>query len=166
MTPTIRYPMFSDEVISATELAKNTSNVLNLALKNPVTISRREDQFALLNRTEAARLYKTLEVAGLVLQYLTEIQHLRLEPGHTPTFHWLSAFDTEDLATFERELFASAGDVLEGREEASVVLDLIYEWAQSGAAVKDGSLHEGLFVEDPSEESPLSAPQERHSDSK
>jgi hypothetical protein len=75
-----------------------------------------------------------------------EIQHVRLDSKHGAA---MAAFDIEDLSTFERELLDSAADVLEGRSEASVVSDVIHEWAESGIAIQHGILTEKLFIEKP-----------------
>jgi hypothetical protein len=48
--------IYSDELVSATELNRQTGHVLDMAFQRPITITRNDQAFALLRREDAARI--------------------------------------------------------------------------------------------------------------
>lgn len=151
MTPMMRYPMFADEVISSTELTRNTSEVLDQALKGPVTISRRSEQFALLSRSTAARMTRTLVAATLAVEHLEEI--LRVKATHRARaahYSWMQVYEKDDLEKFQSELMEATLRALSDEGEPSEVGDLIHEWRESGMAVQSGVIDN--VMHDPSVE--------------
>ena len=149
MTPVMRYPMFADEVINSTELTRNTADVLDQALKGPVTISRRSEQFALLARPAAARMMRAIEAGSLAVEHLEEILSVRgSHRAKSARYSWMQVYEKDDLEKFQCELVEATRRVLSGEGEPSEVGDLIHEWRESGIAIQSGVIDE--VMHDPS----------------
>ncbi len=72
MATTTMEGVFSDEVFTTTELNRHAGALLDRARNTPVTISRNNEQFALLPREQAAKLYFTLNRMRSALALLAE----------------------------------------------------------------------------------------------
>jgi hypothetical protein len=63
--------IYSDELITATELNRQPGRVLDKALEHPVTITRNDQSFALLRREEVNSLVKAATQSKAVFETLT-----------------------------------------------------------------------------------------------
>lgn len=158
MLSTISRPLFSDEIIRATDLNRTPGAVLDKAARTPVTIVRNEECFALLNRNVFAGLVLEADQKGKVLDLLgAAFQALHCGSLSKESPHgWLLAFDKDDIQELVGEVlkaFHDAPFVDDGWEELEAV---IHEWHESAIAVLSDDFAEA-FVDEP-DEVPLTPP--------
>jgi hypothetical protein len=149
--------VFADTVFTSTDLNRRGGEVLNQALKHPVTISRNAEQFALMPRDQAARLYRSLEGLKAVTALLEEVQ--AAIGGHAPKHHfeWLSAFDKDDLQRLSSEVLQESRQILDGAEDWEQMDGLLHAWRESAMVAESRTLENALFGQEPDEE-PLPSP--------
>jgi hypothetical protein len=149
--------VFADTVFTSTDLNRRGGEVLNQALKHPVTISRNAEQFALMPREQAARLYRSLEGLKAVTSLLEEVQ--AAIGGQVPTqhFRWLSAFEKDDLQRLSSEVLHQSRQILDGAEDWDQMDGLIHAWRESAMVAESGALDDALFSQAQDEE-PLPSP--------
>lgn len=128
--------VYSDELISATELNRQPGRVLDRALEHPVTITRNDHSFALLRREEMANLVKAAALSKVVVEMINVAYRLRLreEIGSDHPYGWLKAFDTEELNELVTEIvnaFRQCSDM--GDWDAFSALT--HEWHESALAI-------------------------------
>ncbi len=150
--------LFSDEVFTATELNRRSGPILDRARRSPVTISRNNEQFALMRREQAAKLVGTLNRLTRALGLLSET-HLAIA-GDKPSepFSWLSVYEKGDLEKLLGEVLAETRKAISGACDWDDVEALIHEWRESAAVAKSGVLDAAMFL--PSAEEPLECPEE------
>jgi len=159
MTPTsLDLAVFADDVFTSTDLNRRAAEVLNSARTRPVTISRNNEQFALLRRDQAAALMQAARAIGITAGLLRDAG--RLLAGE-PVDSWLRGFGPEDLRTFSDELLAATSAVaakLTSGERADWedVLAIIHEWHESALVAQSGTLEASL--NESSDEIPLADP--------
>jgi hypothetical protein len=103
--------IYSDTLISATDLNRQPGRVLDLALKHPVTITRNDEAFALLRREDAARMIEASIHAELLVKFIQVICRLLLgrSPDPNPPYQWLTQFDPDEL----NELLTEINDTIQ-----------------------------------------------------
>ena len=147
--------VYADEMFSATDLNRRAGEVLNQARKHPVTISRNNEQFALLPREQVGKLVEAVTVLSNSVQVLGAALAAS-NGGDVPVaFSWLSAFDADELSTFARELL-SALTIAATTEDWDVVRDLVTQWERSAIVLTDQTM-DAAFAAD-SDEVPLPDP--------
>lgn len=152
--------MFSDHLFSATDLNRRCGAILDAALRGPVTITRKDDAFALLRRDVAAHLSAVAHQATLFTEAQYAILKVRLEGDSMPYDHpygWLKAFGLDDLKDMEAELLVSLVQVVNETDLEAVETSL-YEWRESAIAILDGTLDEAFAKE--SNPVPLTPPED------
>ena len=60
--------IFSDEVVSAKDLNRQSGRILDVALERPVTITRNSQAFALLPRQDVTTLIQSVKVGRLAFE--------------------------------------------------------------------------------------------------
>jgi hypothetical protein len=151
------FGLFSDEVFSSTDLNRRSAEVLNHASKNPVTISRNNEWFALLRRDQAAALVKGLAQTVMVVQMAQGAVAIRrgcLEQV-PPSVAWMKVFDDEERLTMLSEIFASCVQA-SGEGDWDNVSSIIHQWHESAMLLDSGLLREAMASE--AEEEPLPDP--------
>ena len=151
------FGLFGDEVFSAGDLNRRSSEILNRARENPVTINRNSEQFALLRRDQAARLvrssdhfWKTIELIAAAI--------LVVEKKEPPaSMSWLRAFDVDDLRKMIQEVLAESAFALRESGDWEAVDAVIHQWHESGLVAMSGVLKEAM--ESTPEESELASPE-------
>ena len=128
--------IYSDDLISATELNRRSGEVLDRAWEHPVTITRNERAFALLRRESVAQLALAATQTRVVVEVINVAFRLRLGENISSEhpYGWLKVFDTEELAELNTEILSAfhhgvdAGnwDILEA---------VIHEWHESARAI-------------------------------
>ncbi len=124
--------IYSDDLISATELNRQPGQVLDRALLHPVTITRNDQAFALLRREDMANIVKVSAGAEIVVEIISVAYRLSIgeKVGWEHPYGWLSVFDTEELSEFVAEIvdaFRRTSVVGDGE-----ILDaIIHEWHES-----------------------------------
>lgn len=158
--PTVnKKPLFGDLLIQATELNRRGGSVLDMALQRPVTITRKNESFALLRRDVAAHWYAISDEAELFLTLLGALYELRVEkklPEDHP-YHWLSRFDEGDRDYMVRDLIEAFAEVVSGKDPEAVSLTLV-EWQDSYDVMESGILAEAMA--EPADPVPLTPPDE------
>jgi len=147
--------LYGDEIFSATDLNRRAGEVLNRARNHPVTISRNNEQFALLRREQAGKLVEAVTVLTNSIEILG-LAVSAAKGGEVPTsFKWLREFDSEDLSLMAREI-VEAISAAAANNKWETVRDLVVQWERSAIASMDGSLDAALAEE--AEESPIPDP--------
>lgn len=138
--------VYSDELITASELNRQTDRVLDVALERPVTITRNDRHFALLRREEMAFWIEAATISKTVFELMNVTHRLRLgekiDPDHL--YGWLHVFDTDELSELSAELENAYHQV--GTDSGAVDrLDaLIHEWHESARAIQSHELAEAF----------------------
>src|ERR1039457_6548410 len=98
--------VFGDEIFTATDLNRRAGHVLDEAANRPVTITRNDESFALLNRKDASRMVEAASNAKRIVDLVTAISTYGLAHAQIPiehAFEWLNAFDIDEIRTFLAE---------------------------------------------------------------
>ena len=145
------FGLFSDEVFSSTDLNRRLGEVLNRARKNPVTIARNNERFALVKREHAATLVRGIKQMADALNVVRGDVALRKNrPDAVPAAAaWMKAFDEEDRLSMLEEILdgcirASTDDAADQWENVG---DLIHQWRESAAVVESGVLRDAMAAE-------------------
>jgi hypothetical protein len=147
--------MFGDAVFTSTDLNRRSAEVLNQARLRPVTISRNNEQFALLRREQAAQLVATAAQALPVAELLgAATAALSGAPAVSP-YDWLGEFETDDLRRLCAEVAAALREALAGRTDWDEVDAVLHEWHESALVAASGVLDAAL--QEPAERQPLEA---------
>ncbi|MHC5854320.1 hypothetical protein [Nostoc sp.] len=150
--------IYSDELITATELNRQPGRVLDKALEHPVTITRNDQSFALLRREEVTSLVKAATQSKAVFEALTVAFSLLLgkKIGVEHPYGWLSVFDADELQEFIKEL-SEAFRLIDSSTTAWEMIDaLIHEWHESAIAIASPELAAAFSAE--TDEVPLTLP--------
>ncbi|MBW4617788.1 MAG: hypothetical protein KME17_00175 [Cyanosarcina radialis HA8281-LM2] len=134
--------VYGDELITATELNRQSGRVLDRARERPVTIARNDEYFALLPRQQMASWVKAATLARVVLETIDAAYRLRLgeEIGQEHTSRWLTVFDSQELSEFIGELESAFR--LVGAEPGAIerVEAVLHEWYESALAISSPEL--------------------------
>lgn len=153
-----KFGIFRDDLISATELNRHPGAVLDKALEYPVTITRKDQAFALLPRKQMTLLTEALNELTTAFEVVNVAYNIQkgASIGLEHPFGWLSVFDVQELGELIEEVFDG---VRCGKEigDWKQLKALIYEWNESAIATQSQDLAEAFASE--TEEVPLSAPE-------
>jgi len=151
--------VFGDEIFTATDLNRRAGHVLDEATNRPVTITRNDESFALLNRKDASRMVEAASNAKRMVDLVMAISTYRLAHAQIPighAFEWLNAFDIDEIRTLLAEAHASfrrAADAEISWDDFEAVL---HEWHESAIAIRSDALAAAFSA--PSEEVRLTQP--------
>ncbi|MBW4507771.1 MAG: hypothetical protein KME64_14840 [Scytonematopsis contorta HA4267-MV1] len=135
-------PIYSDELITATELNRQPGRVLDKALEHPLTITRNDQSFALLRRENVALLVKAAQRSRELVELLSTAFRLQLKQkiGAEHPYSWLAVFDLDELNEFIDEVTVAYRSV-DLHEKAWDELDaIIHEWHESALAISNPEL--------------------------
>jgi hypothetical protein len=154
-----RFGVFGDEVYTSTDLNRRAGEVLNHARLRPVTISRNNEQFALLRREQAAGLVRAVNTIEVAVEALSAL-HAEISGVHpTGSMAWVKIYEKDDLQRFCSELLEVTRSASTGNGDWDQVETVIHEWRESASVAASGVIDSALF-EDVAEESPLPHPDE------
>jgi hypothetical protein len=151
--------VFGDEIFTATDLNRRAGHVLDEATNRPVTITRNDEAFALLNRKDASRMVEAASNARRMVDLVTAISTYSLAGAQIPVgqaFEWLNAFDRDEIRTLLAEVhgsFRRAADAEISWDDFEAVL---HEWHESAIAIRSDAL--AAAFSGPSEEVLLTQP--------
>jgi hypothetical protein len=151
--------VFSDEIFTATDLNRRAGHVLDEASNRPVTITRNDEAFALLNRKDASRMVEATSNARLMVDLVTAISTYPLANAQIPighAFEWLNAFDTDELRTLLTEMHLSFRHTADAETSLDDFRALLSEWHESALAFRSDAL--AAAFSEPSEEVQLTQP--------
>jgi hypothetical protein len=124
-----------------------------------VTISRNNEQFALLRRDQAAQLVRAVNVIHVAIEALSAV-HSAIG-GESPTggMSWLKIYEKDDLQRLCSELLEVTRSASVGSGDWGQVETVIHEWRESAIVAMSGVIDAAMF-NDQAEESPLPHPDE------
>ena len=134
--------VYGDELITATELNRSSGRILDLAMTQPVTITRNDQHFALLRRDEMALLVKAAAFSVRVFEVTAAAYRLRLgeETGLERPYGWLKVFDKDELSELIAEIEKDYRLVESEPAAWDRIEATIYEWHQSAIALSSPEL--------------------------
>jgi hypothetical protein len=153
------FSMFGDEVYTSTDLNRRSGEVLNHARERPVTISRNNEQFALLRREIAAKLVTSVTKVQGVMRILMGVDALIAGREVDPFVEWLKVYDKDDLQKLCSEVLGATSLAVSGNADWNYVDAIIHEWRQSAIVAKSGLLDSVMYSEE-ADESELPSPEE------
>lgn len=140
--------LFGDQLVTATELNRRVGAILDMAIKQPVTITRKNQHFALLRRELAAQLSALCDQVTMYTQAMMAIRLVlsgkELYEDHP--YRWLRAYDTGDLDLMRDELIEAITEVVQG-SDAEAVEGVIHEWHESAVAAESEVLEQAFETE-------------------
>jgi hypothetical protein len=151
-------PIFSDDLVSSTELNRQTGRVLDKALERPVTITRNDQHFALLRRDEMSCHVKRATYSEIVFELLNTVFLLLNgnKMGCEHPYGWLSVFDSDELHQFVEEVVGTYRSVSLSEDKWEQLDTLIHEWHESAIAAISADLADAWS--DETMEIPLTQP--------
>lgn len=151
------FSVFGDEVFTSTDLNRRSGEVLNHAREHPITISRNNEQFALLRREHVARLFRTVNRVSMAVEIMSEAQII-LSGGHASVqFSWLEIFEKDDLQKLCSDILTVTRKATMGMVDWGEVEATVHEWHESALVAKSGTLDAAMFTEE-ADEVPLPNP--------
>ncbi|MFN5977723.1 MAG: hypothetical protein ACK45W_00065, partial [Pseudanabaena sp.] len=101
--------IYSDELVTATELNRQPGRILDKALEHPITITRNDQSFALLRREDVALFVKTAQHSREIVELLNTAFRLLLNQkiGAEHPYGWLGVFDADELNEFINEVISA-----------------------------------------------------------
>jgi hypothetical protein len=151
--------LFGDDVFSSTDLNRRPGEILNHAREAPVTISRNNEQFALLRREQVAALVNSLNRVQAALLVLVGADAAISGRDLPPSVAWLRAYDNDDLQRLRSEVLNTTAQVAFGNGDWNQVDAVIHEWRESALVAQSGLLDSMLSADDAAE-TPLPSPDE------
>lgn len=147
--------IYSDILVSATELNRQPGRILDLALKSPITITRNDEAFALLRREDAARMVEAATHIEILVEFIQATYRLLLGQGleSEHSYSWLSTFDVDELNELLVEVNGTIQEIFSGDQPWEAIDILIHEWQESAQAI--ASLDLASAIEAASAEEPL-----------
>jgi hypothetical protein len=150
------FGLFGDEVFTAGDLNRRSSEVLNRASQNPVTISRNGERFALLRRDQAAELVRASNQFGPIVELVAAALSIVEKKEPPVSLSWLKAFDIDNLRKMIREVLVACGSALRETGDWEAVDIIVHQWHESALVAMSGVLVEAM--NSPAEESLLIDP--------
>ncbi len=139
--PTKLGPVFSDKVVSPTELARNVSKITQGALHTPITIHRPEGDLAMLPRQDVAGLVAAAQASETMVYVMRSfLSSLHRRKQLPPGWEWLAVFDQEDIESFVSEYVTAVEQTLSGLEDWDYPTAVLHEWQESARALHNREL--------------------------
>lgn len=154
-------PIYSDELITATELNLQPGLVLDKALAHPVTITRDDQSFALLRRENVALFVKAAQGSREIVELLSTAFRLLLKEkfDNEHHYHWLKVFEPEELNQLIDEVMSVYRSVDLSAKAWDELEAIIHEWHESALAILNPDIEAAFSQEsDEIEEVILSQP--------
>ena len=160
MAEALSQPIFSDEIITATDLNRQSGAILSRAAQHPVTIVRNDECFTRMRREDIAGIVAEAAQAKKIFEILNAaflLSHGQTVEASHP-YSWLRAFDEEEIQELVAEVsmaYRSAGATVDGWDNLDAI---IHEWNESAIAILSEELAEAWQA--PTDEVPLTLPNE------
>jgi len=151
--------VFGDEIFTATDLNRRAGHVLDEATNRPVTITRNDEAFALLNRKDASRMVEAASNARLMVDLVAAISTYRLVGSDIPighAFEWLNAFDLDEIKALQAEVHMSFRRAADAEISWDGFEAVLHEWHESAIAIRSDRL--AAAFSGPGEEVQLTKP--------
>jgi hypothetical protein len=137
--------IYSDCIVTSSELNRRSGQILDTALTTPVTITRNNDSFALIRRELMTNMAKGIEQMNNVTQLVNIVYRLTSgqEIESTSRFKWVEEFDSEERSELVNEVY-EALELAKSTDDWDEVRDIIHEWHESAIATKSEELSEAF----------------------
>jgi hypothetical protein len=137
--------IYSDCIVTSSELNRRSGQILDTALTTPVTITRNNDSFALLRRELMANMAKEIEQMDNFIQLMNVVH--RVNSGQKIAsnngFKWIEQFDSEERSELVDEVY-EALELAKLTDDWDEVRDIIHEWRESAIALSSEELSEAF----------------------
>jgi len=144
-TNTMSNAIYSDCIVTSSELNRRSGQILDTALTTPVTITRNNDSFALVKRDLMTDLANKNHQMDSFIEVTSVIHRLNLEQTieQSNGFKWVEEFDSEERSELLGEVY-SALEKARSINDWSYVRDVIHEWRESAIALASEELSEAF----------------------
>jgi len=142
--------LFGDRVFSSTDLNRRPGEILNCAREAPVTISRNNEQFALLRREQVASLVNSLTRVQTALLVLLGADAAISGRDLPPSVAWLRLYKNDHLQRLRSEVLTATAQAVFGNADWNQVDAVLREWRESALVARTGL---------PDNETPLLSPE-------
>lgn len=142
---TMSNAIYSDYLVTSSELNRRSGQILDTALKTPVTITRNNDSFALIRRELMANMAQEIEQMNNFIQLMNVVH--RVDSGQkiesSNGFKWIEEFDSEERSELVDEVY-EALELAKLTDDWDEVRDVIHEWRESALALNSDELSEAF----------------------
>lgn len=142
---TIPNAIYSDCIVTSSELNRRSGQILDTALTTPVTITRNNDSFALVKRDVMTRMANETYQMDCFIELTSVLR--RVNSGQTIEqnngFKWVEEFDSEERSELLEEIY-SALEKTKSVDDWSYVQNTIHEWRESAIAIASEELGEAF----------------------
>lgn len=125
--------IFSDIIVSPTDLRKNQKYLLDGAYDKPITVKHGHKQLAILRREQVNHMIMAHYYADLVIRYCQEIHSGERK---SVVFPWIDTLDDEERQEFLNELLVEFRNSSE-RNNWSHLSQLLDEWKATAEAKRN-----------------------------
>ena len=125
--------IFSDIIVSPTDLRKNQKLFLDGAYDKPITVKYGRKQLAILRREQVNHMIMVHHYADLVVRYCQEIHSGKRE---SVVFPWMDTLDDDERQEFLNELLVEFRNCSE-RNNWSRLAQLLDEWKATAEAKRN-----------------------------
>ncbi len=137
--------IYSDCIVTSSELNRRSGQILDTALTTPVTITRNNDLFALVKRDVMTKMANETHQMDCFIELTSVLRKVNL--GQTIVasngFKWVEEFDSEERSELLDEIY-SALEKTKSVNDWSYVRDVIHEWKESAIAIASEELGEAF----------------------
>lgn len=143
-------PIYSDELITATELNRQPGRILDKALEHPITITRNDQSFALLRRENMAVFVNAAQQSRETLELINAAFRLLLNSKTEIAYpyNWLRVFDAEELNELIDEVMAAYRSINLHKQDWHELDAIIHEWQESALAISNPELEAAFSQKD------------------
>jgi len=125
--------IFSDVIVSPTELRRNQKLFLDGAYDKPITVKYGRKLLAILRREQVNHMIMVHYYADLIVRYCQEIHSGKRE---SIVFPWMDSLDDEERLEFLNELLGEFSNSSE-RNNWSSLAQLLDEWKATAEAKRN-----------------------------
>ncbi|MEY2833664.1 MAG: hypothetical protein RLZZ574_2923 [Cyanobacteriota bacterium] len=137
--------IYSDCIVTSSELNRRSGQILDTALTTPVTITRNNDSFALVKRDLMTSMANEIHFLDSFIELMSVIR--RVDLGQTIEtsngFKWVEEFDSEERSELVNEVY-SALELAKSTNDWDEVRNVIHEWRESALALTSEELGEAF----------------------
>ena len=133
--------VFSDYIVSATDLRAKQREWLEKAYEKPITINYGKKQLAIMRREQVGRLITTNYYLELVIKVCEDLD----SEGKSNIYPWIESLSEEDKLQFHKELLTGVlKTVVTGNWEKFE--RIIEDWKATAEVESDSELAESLMA--------------------
>ncbi|MBA7702220.1 hypothetical protein ES703_110978 [subsurface metagenome] len=125
--------IFSDIIVSPTDLRKNQKYLLDGAYDKPITVKHGHKQLAILRREQVNHMIMVQYYADLIVRYCQEIHSGERK---SVVFPWMDTLDDEEREEFLNELLVEFRNSIE-RSNWSRLAQVLDEWKATAEAKRN-----------------------------